>query len=175
MVLSVARKSGLMLFLVAIFSVLNDSSVPAVAEVPQKSAGERFLEAVPDGGSISYDDFVKKVGNDVANLVGMVKPTKLSRNGNHVVLECPAGVAVKESGIEVVVQQQIECDMTAGHSSVQLDSVKGVTVKLPGGLGAADLNSVKLVKNADGSIKVSGTVKGLGFIPVLPFSFTLQP
>lgn len=138
-----------------------------------KTVGERFLEAVPDGGSISFEDFSKKAGDDVAGLLRLMKPTKISRKGGHIVLECQPGPSVTEGGITVNLGKIVECDMTAGPDSIKLESITGITVQMPAGLGTPILDSATMTRNQDKSVKISGVLRKLRFIPRLPFNITL--
>ncbi|MBY0359704.1 MAG: hypothetical protein K2W82_17005 [Candidatus Obscuribacterales bacterium] len=149
----------------------NAAEISAVS--PTKTIGERFLDAVPDGGSISFEDFSKKAGDDVAGLLRLMKPTKISRKGGHVVLECQPGPSVTDGGITVNLGKTVECDLTAGPDSIKMESITGVTVQMPAGLGTPTLESATMTRNADQSVKISGVLRKLRFIPRLPFNITL--
>lgn len=146
---------------------------PSATNDPLKSPGQLLIDAVPDGGSISYDDLKKKVGDDVAGLFGWAKPKKVSRKGNHFVVECEPGASVDAGGVTLKLDQTIEADLTVLPDGVQLTKVKGATVSWAG-FSLLEVREVKIQRDGTDKVKVSGKAEISWLLPYVPFSVTLS-
>lgn len=146
---------------------------PVSTQDPDKSPGQKLLDAVPDGGSISYDDLKKAVGDDVANLFAWAKPKKISRKGNHFVLECEPGATVSAGGITLNLDQTVEADLTVHPDGVQLSKVKGATVSWAG-FNLLKVRDVRIQRDGTDKVKVSGKAEVSWLLPYVPFSVTLS-
>lgn len=142
--------------------------------VNAKSVVDEVYNAVPDGGTVSYNDFAKKVRQEVADFAKLARVTSLSRKGDHFVLDCNPGTAYSTQGISIVVKKQLEFDVKAGKNSAEFSGVSGISAELPQGLGSARVTDAKVELDANGSITVSGNVRIDAWSLTLPFNFTID-
>lgn len=154
-------------------AIVSNPVQPAATNDPQKTPGQQLLDAVPDGGSITYDDLKKKVGDDVANLFGWAKPKKVSRKGSHFVLECDPGASVAAGGITVNLDQTVEADLTILPDGVQFSKVKGANASWSG-FNLLKIREVKIEQDGADKVKVSGKAEVSWLLPSIPFSFSLS-
>lgn len=149
------------------------ASSSATAAKTEKSPGEQLLEVVPDGGSITYDELTKKVGPEVQQLFAWAKPKTISRNGNHFILECDPGASVAAGGITLKLAQKVEADLTVYPDGVGLTGVKGANVSW-GGFNLLKVREVRIERDGNDKVKVSGKAEISRFLPYVPFSVTLS-
>ncbi len=143
------------------------------AQQPEKSPGEKLLEVVPDGGTITYDDLLKKVGPEVSQLFSWAKPKTISRNGNHFILECEPGASVAAGGITLKLANKVEADLTVYSDGIGLTGVKGANVSW-GGFNLLKVREVRIQRDGTDKVKVSGKAEVSRFLPYVPFNVTLS-
>lgn len=136
---------------------------------------DKIVNALPNGTPVKYDDFRKKVGTDVTDLLPWATPDTITRNGNHIVLDSPAaGTQQLGNGVELKTDRKVEFDLSRANGSFTLTGVKGVKVSISGA-AALDLKELTLTQDGNGNIVVSGKLLVSRFLPYLPFKVTLGP
>lgn len=135
---------------------------------------DKIRDALPDGQTLSFDEFKKKVGDNAARAVSWAKPKALIRNKDHYVVECEPGSSFTSSGVTVRLQSPVSFDMVASGNSLLVTGISGVKVSLGLGIDLAKVKQVTLTYNADGTLTVSGKAEISVFLPDVPFSFNLS-
>ncbi|MBY0359703.1 MAG: hypothetical protein K2W82_17000 [Candidatus Obscuribacterales bacterium] len=134
----------------------NASEVQQVQDIVKE-----VIDAVPDGSTVTVDDFLKKVS--AANVKALVKKlnvTSLSRKGDRLTLNCTAGEVTLDRSFKLNLESAVELDITVNKSATDLlkfKLVKGVTV-IAGdkpALGKILLDEISVTKNADGSLSTN--------------------
>lgn len=138
----------------------------------QKAAKQIFY-AVPDGTTVTYEDFCKLVDPLVAKLLPWVTPKTISRQGKHLKLVCPSTTNHKANGIEVKTARTIQFDLTAVTGSIVLTNIEGIKVSPGGAIPSLDLKEARLSKNKDGHKVINGKLRISSFLPMIPFTVTL--
>jgi hypothetical protein len=129
----------------------------------------QILNAIPDGGSISFTAFQQAVGS-IANFISFANPQTLARKGAHITVTCaaagtyksPAGITVKTSPVI-----QFDCVIQPGDVIV-ITNVVGI--QLSSGVFGGTLKNVTVTPLAGGKYQVDGSVD-VGF-PVGTVSFS---
>ncbi len=136
---------------------------------------DRIVKALPDGTPVKYDDFRKKVGTDVTDLLPWATPDTITRHGNHIVLDSPsAGTQQLGNGVELKTDKKVEFDVNKANGLLTLTGIKGIKVSISGA-AALDLRELTLARDGNGNIVVSGKLLLSRFLPYLPFKVTLGP
>lgn len=127
-----------------------------------KTVGKEVLDAIPDGGSISYDDFAKKVSAETAELIKSVaQPTQLSRKGDHIVLTCTPGTTGGPAGIKVTLEDKVEFDLSSNSSHLlKFDSIKGIKISASStdGSGTMVMHEFTITQSVVGDVTFSTKV-----------------
>ncbi len=136
---------------------------------------DRIIKALPNGTPMKYDDFQRKVGTDITDLLPWATPDTITRNGNHIVLDSAAsGTQQLGNGVELKTDKRVEFDLSRANGSFTLTGIKGIKVSI-GGAAALDLKELTLTKDSSGNIVVSGKLLVSRYLPYLPFKVTLGP
>ncbi len=134
---------------------------------------DKATKAVPDGQSISFADFRKKAGDKIANLLAFASPTKISRKGNHITLDCANGASISHGGKTLTCGSKVEFDLVPNGTVLELANVKGVTITV--GSVPMDLKEANIQPDANGNTQVDGSLEVSRWLPNIPFSVTLGP
>jgi hypothetical protein len=129
----------------------------------------QILNAIPDGGSISFAAFQQAVGN-IANFISFASPQTLARKGPHVTVTCAgAGTYKSPGGITVKTDPTIEFDCVIKPVDV-IVTTNVVGIHLSSGVFGGTLKNVTVTPLAGGKYQVDGTVD-VGF-PVGNINFS---
>lgn len=140
---------------------------------PNDSLYDKAIKAVPDGQSVSFADFRKNAGDKVANLLAFASPTKISRKGDHVTLECANGASISHGGKTLTCGKRVEFDLVPNGAVLELKNVTGVTVTVSSLV--LDLKEATVQPDANGNTQVDGSLEVSWLLPNIPFSVTLGP
>lgn len=138
-----------------------------------QKAAKQIFDAVPDGTTVSYEDFCKKVDPTVAKLLPWVTPKTISRRGKHLTLVCASATTHKSHGIEVKTAKTIQFDLAASAGAVVLTNIDGIKVSPSNALPSLELKEARLSKNKDGNKVINGKLRVSAFLPMIPFTVTL--
>lgn len=155
----------------------EDNTVPLQKLKPareEKPVGQRILDAIPDGGTIDYDELIKKAGSEADQILGWAKPKKISRNGNTITVECEPGAQVGQGSVTVDLDQKVEFEFSHSGETVTLTRVRGVKVSTAG-LSLLRVESATITRNADGTVTVSAKAEVSRWLPYIPISVTIDP
>ncbi len=150
----------------------NGQSAPP-NQNPNDSLYDKATKAVPDGKSISFADFRKNAGDKIANLLAFASPTKISRKGNHITLDCANGASISHGGKTLTCGSKVEFDLVPNGNVLELTNVKGVTITVSS--VPMDLKEANIQPDANGNTQVDGSLEVSRWLPNIPFSVTLGP
>jgi hypothetical protein len=148
----------------------------AITNKPHAIAGnayvpdpQQLLNSVPNGGSISWGAFAAQLPQKWVTMAAAFAPKTISRQGNHVRLDCDRSASTELSGgITVQTGKVLACDiveLTQNHAS--LTRISGITFKSP--FASGKLLAVNAIRVTQSKSNVTITIQ-VGFVPL---SFTL--
>jgi len=141
-------------------------TVARTADVPDP---QQLLNSIPDGGSISWSAFASQLPQKWMTMWSGFAPKTISRQGNHVQLDCERGASTDLSdGITLQTGKVLACDivdLTQNHAS--LTRISGITLKSP--FASGKLIAVNAIRVTQSKSNVTITIQ-VGFVPL---SFTL--
>jgi|SRR5579883_727654 len=150
------------------FSILPASMNTFVA------ASQDLSTAVPDGQEITIDEFRQRAGDDVANMLAPLNPTKIRRDGTRFTLSTTPAT-INNQGVTVYVAAQVACEVSKNGNTIALRNIDGVDVKL-GALGTRfKLREAVITANPGGkTAQVDGKLEVSRWLPYVPFSLTVD-
>ncbi|MBX9690804.1 MAG: hypothetical protein K2Z81_00360 [Cyanobacteria bacterium] len=162
-------------------AVLNAIS-PMETSVPQPWIGRQVAQlspqdtdldtVVPDGVKLTYDEFKKKAGDDVANLLSPLGPKTITRNGQKYTLEC-AGKTIQTSGVTVYVDTTVSCDASNSGKVVTLKNIKGISVKVDY-LGKLQVKEAVITPTGGNKARVDVKVEVSRWLPWVSYSYEVD-
>lgn len=145
-----------------------------MAKKTQDRPYDLLVKAIPDGGSVSYDDLRKAVGDDVANLLAWANPKSVSRSGSHFTLESDGG-SMSEGGATVTIAKTVELDLDKNSADLSAKNITGVSVSVPAYPFGLDLKEADVVREASGNVRVKTKLLVSRFLPYYKYELVLGP
>lgn len=136
--------------------------------------GDMIVNAVPDGGSVSYDEFRKKVGDEVADLLSWANPKRITRDGNHFILESDGG-STRRGSATINIKKKVEFDLDRSSSELSARNIKGVSVDIPGYIFSLDLKEADIAHDVNGNTRIQTRLLVSRFLPYVKYDVTLGP
>ena len=134
---------------------------------------QTLLAAVPDGSTVKYADFQKAVGPDHADILNFCNPQTITRNGNHLIMDCAAAATTSNQAVEVTIAKRVELDIDPQSAALSAKNITGVSVKVS--VVAMDLKEATLDRDANGDTKVTCKLLASKWLPYVPYSLTIAP
>lgn len=133
---------------------------------------ENLEKIVPEGKELTFDEFQKRAGKDVAQLLTPLKPTHIKRSGNRFTLTC-APTTISRQGVTVYVSSTVSCQASKAGNVITLKNISGVQVNVGVG-GKLNLKEAVITPGANNSARIDGKLDVSRWLPYIPFSVTVD-
>ncbi len=163
------------LAILSVFAPTEASVTPSGVgrQVAQMSAKTIDLDTVvPDGVKLTFDEFKKKAGDDVANLLVPLGPKSILRNGQKFTLESD-GKTIQTSGVTVYIDKTVSCEASNSGNVVTLKNIKGLSVKIDY-LGKLQVKEAVITPVGGNKARVDAKVEASRWLPWVPVSYTVD-
>ncbi len=137
------------------------------------NSSDEFLDLIPDGSSMSYDDFKKKAGTDIGKLLSWASPKTITRKGSHIIIESTGAASTTTGSTTISVADKVEFDVETTTTGLAVKNIKGVTVDA--GAGAMPLRKATLSVDANGNTTVKASLELFWWAPYITHTTTLGP
>lgn len=131
--------------------------------------GKHFVGLIPDGKTLTYDEFKKVAGDDVASVLAWAQPKNVTRKGNHIVIESTAPASTTTGDTTIAVEAKVEFDIDPAASDLSASNITGVQVT-KGGKGPYPIKKASMSVDSKGVVTIKGSVLVSRFLPYWPFT-----
>jgi len=143
---------------------------PAPVAAKEKVKIDLFA-VIPDGTSLTFDEFRKRVGNDFASKFDKLKPNSVTRAGNHFVLSTD-GTAHSKYGLTVYVAQSVTFTAVKDGEVLTATNIDGIDVQV--GPKRLRLRQVVITPLPGNQARIEGKLEISASLPYLPISVTVD-
>lgn len=151
------------------------SSGTTAKAVNVPDSGAHFLDMIPDGGTMTYDEFKKTAGSDIAKLLSWASPQTVTRKGKHLIIDSASAASITTGGVTINIDSRVEFDVDTSGPGLVAKKIKGVTVK-KGIIGPLPIRDATMtVDPATGNISIKGNLELSRWLPYIPFEVNLGP
>jgi hypothetical protein len=138
------------------------------------STGQQILDIVPDGGSMTYDQFTKQAGPDVAKLLAWASPKTVTRKGKHLIIDSAAAASTTAGGVTIGIGSRVEFDVDSAATGLAAKNITGVKV-VKGSIGPLPIRKATMTNDGSGNINIRGSVELTSWLPYWNFDVTVGP
>lgn len=133
-----------------------------------------LTKALPEGQDVTFDEFRKNAGDEIADLLSPVNPTVLRRDGTKVTITTP-GSTVTKSGVTIYVAKKVSADIAISATNVvTLTKVQGIDVKPSAITGRCPLREAVITPLTKDTARIDGKLEISIFLPWVSFSVTVD-
>lgn len=136
---------------------------------------QKLLQAVPDGGSVTYEELKKAVGDDVAGLLSWTNPQRVARKGKHFTVENASKSLQSHGNASVEIDTKVEFDLDTNSADLAARNIKGIKVKLSSMSYALDVKEADISRDSKGNTKIKVKLLVSRFLPYIRHEVTIGP